>query len=198
MAYFNLQLPPAGLPQQAPTIPELPPGPSFDRIRGPIEIPFLETWQITLITLLGILITGLLAWKLVQYIRKQKNTHTPVSPREAAIAELESAAALTDDNNERFAVMSSLALRRYFETGKGMNALGKTTDEFLKSPDTLTWLDADARSLLAEFLKLCDRAKFAQLPLAREERRTLTESALKLIEQCETGPIETNSPTTQS
>ena len=97
MLHFLLQLPPVGLPQQAPAIPELPPGPSLDRVRGPVDIPLLETWQIVLIVLLGLIVASLLGWKLFQSIRAKKSRHTQLSPYDVAIAELESATYLTAD-----------------------------------------------------------------------------------------------------
>jgi hypothetical protein len=185
MLHFLLQLPPAGLPQQAPVLPELPPGPSLDRVRGPVEIPFLETWQIALIALLGLIVAALLGWKLLQRIRTQRNQHVLISPQDAAIAELKSAAELTTDHDEQFAVLSSLALRRYFETGKGIDATGRTTDEFLKSLSNHSQLDDDARKSLATCLQHCDQVKFAKATLTQTERHGLTESALELIRQCE-------------
>ncbi len=191
MLHFLLQLPLAGLPQQAPAVPELPPGPSLDRVRGPVEIPFMEPWQIALVTLLGLIIAALLGWKLLASIRSKRNQPTPMAPQDAAIAELESAAKLTADDNERFAVLSSMALRRYFETGKGIEALGRTTDEFLKDLNNHALLNADARRSLAECLTLCDQVKFAQAALTEKERSALTRSAIEVIRQCETTELTT-------
>lgn len=198
MLNFLLQLPSVGLPRQTPAIPELPPGPSLDRVRGPVEIPLLETWQSALIILLGVIVAGLIGWSLLRYFRRQKNQQPTTSPQEAAIAELKSAAELTADNDERFAVLSSLALRRYLETGRGIRTLGKTTDEFLRSPDTHSMLSADARKSLAECLQRCDRVKFAREPLTQTDRRKLTESALSVIQRCEATQSETDLPHVQS
>lgn len=198
MLQFLLQLPSGGLPQQTPMIPELPPGPSLDRVRGPIDMPFPETWQIVLIALLGIVVAGLLGWQLLRTIRTRKGRHPSTSPYSAALAELKSAAELTAGDEERFAVMSSLALRRYFETSKGIEALGRTTDEFLESLRAHSILNANARESLAEFLQHCDRVKFARLTLGEAERSKLTESALAVIRQCEITQTETGTQNAQS
>ena len=199
MLYFLAQLPSAGLPQQTQSLPELPPGPSLDRVRGPVEIPFLETWQIVLIGLLSIIMVGLIGWKLFQVIRKQKSRSLRMSPSDIAIADLKAAATLSTDDNEQFAVLSSLALRRYFETGKGIHALGRTTDEFLKSLADHSMLNADARKSLAECLQNYDQVKFARKSLAEAERSKLTESALALIRHCEESTqAETDVPKAQS
>lgn len=190
---------PVGQFQQAPTLPELPPGPSLDRVRGPVEIPFLETWQIILLVAFGIILIGLIGWYLIKYIRRKKNCCSQITPVEAATKELEYAASLTAGDDERFAVLTSMALRNYFEASKAVDALGKTTDEFLKSLDTGTLFDADARNILAEFLQQCDHVKFARSPLTQEERQKLTQNALQLIKECEKlAQAETNTSKTQS
>ena len=185
MLHFLLQLTPAGLSQQAPTMPELPPGPSLDRVRGPVEIPFMEPWQIALIALLSLVVVILFGWKLSKIIRSKSNQQATIAPQDAAIAELESAAELTANDDERFAVLSSMALRRYFETGKGIDALGRTTDEFLKGLNNHASLNVDASKSLAECLTLCDQVKFAKAVLSETERHTLTRSAMEVIRQCE-------------
>jgi hypothetical protein len=192
MLHFISQLSPAGFPQQPPAIPELPPGPSLDRVRGPVEIPFMETWQIALIALLGIIIVILIGWKQFKKIRAKRNNPTPLSPQDAVIAELQSAAARAVDDDEQFAVRSSLAVRRYFETGKSINALDRTTDEFLNDLSDHSLLDDDTRKLLADFLHHCDQVKFAQVALTQEERQELTSHALELIQKCEATQPATN------
>ena len=178
-------------------MPKLPPGPSLDRVRGPVEIPFMEPWQIALIALLSLIVVVLFGWKLFKIIRSKSNQQAPIAPQDAAIAELESAAELTANDDERFAVLSSMALRRYFETGKGINALGRTTDEFLKGLNNHASLNVDARRSLAECLTLCDQVKFAKAVLSKTERRTLTRSAVEVIRQCE-APQSAISPKVQS
>lgn len=185
MVHFLLQLPPAGLPQQTSTVPELPPGPSLDRVRGPIEIPLLEPWQITLCVIFGLFVTFLIGRWGLNYFRTRKNRVLPTLPHSAAIAELNIASELASEDDQRFAVLCSLALRRYFETGKGIDALGKTTDEFLKGLKTNNLLNPDAYKLLADFLSHCDRVKFAGESLSEADRRTLVENAIALIQSCE-------------
>ena len=184
MQHFILQLPPVGIPQQTPAIPELPPGPSPERVRPPIEIPPLETWQIALGIIAAVLVVALVSWLIFRYFCRQKNQVTPTSPHSAAIAELHAAAELAPDD-ERFAVLSSQALRRYFETGKGIDVFGKTTDEFLTSLETHAFLTPDARNLLTDFLRQCDQVKFAGESLEEAERHSLIESAVNLIQKCE-------------
>lgn len=186
MLHFLLQLPLTELLQQTSTLPELPSGPSLDRIRGPIEIPYLETWHIALIALAGFIALILLGLKLYKRIRSRKNSHVPDSPQDVATAELQSAAKLAASDDERFAVLSSMALRRYFEIGRGIDALGKTTNEFLKSLNNHSLLNDDARQSLTECLCHYDRVKFARATLTQAERQALTQNALELIQRAET------------
>jgi hypothetical protein len=177
--YFPL----AALPPQAPALPELPAGPSLDRVRGPIPIPMFEPWQIGVILILGILALGLLAWAITHFRRAYKKRLAVSAPHAAALAELDAAGQLTTGDDERFAVLSSLALRRYFETAQSIPALGKTTLEFLRSLDAHPALDAADRTLLADFLERCDRVKFARASISTQDRQALSANAKQLIQQ---------------
>ena len=116
MQHFLPQLHSIGLPGQAPVVPELPPGPSLDRVRGPIEISLLEPWQTALLLILGIVATGVIVWQFRRYLAKRKQLSSSLSPYAAAIAELKTAAELTAHDDERFAVHSSLEDKRGFKT----------------------------------------------------------------------------------
>ena len=196
LPFFHLPL--AALPAQTPALPDLPAGPPLDRVRGPIEIPLYEPWQIGLILTLGILALGLLYWGIARFLRARKNRIQKIQPDIAALAELKTAAELTTDDDERFAVLSSLALRRYFETDKGIATLGRTTLEFLKELECHSQLNTEARASLSEFLEHCDRVKFAQASLTQMQRNALTTSATELIKQFKQAigatPTETAQP----
>ena len=183
LSLFQFSL--AALPAQTPGLPDLPPGPSLDRVRGPIEIPPYEAWQIGVIIALAILALSLLTWGILRYMRARSNRTQAELPHLIARAELKTAAELTLKDDERFAILSSLALRRYFETGKGIAALGRTSREFLQGLDGHPQMNSEARSSLTEFLEHCDRVKFAQASLSAAERSALTDSATALIAQFE-------------
>ena len=185
MLQFLLQLPAPGLPQQISALPEIPPGPSLERVRGPVEIPLLETWQVALIAVFAISAITLISWWGFNCFRARKNRIPLPPPHSAAIAELKIAVELATGDDQRFAVLSSQALRRYFEIGRGIDTLGKTTDEFLKGLETHDLLKIDERKLLSDFLHHCDRVKFARESLSESERLSLVESAVNLIQKCE-------------
>lgn len=184
MLNFLLQIQPS-LPQQTQPLPELPTGPSFDRIRGPVEIPFLENWQVALISTLSLILLCWIVWGLVRVSSKKRNSTSKMLPNEAAMADLKSAAELTSGNDEQFSVLSALALRRYFGTHLELDVLSQTTDEFLISLGEQPLKHEDATQPLAECLHHFDQVKFAQVSLSSDERSQLTAKALQLIQDYE-------------
>ena len=140
---------------QMPTtqIPDLPAGPALDSVRGPVDIPLFEPWQIGIITALGLLLIALLTWGITRFIRSRRKRTRAIQPHIAALAELETAAAYTTGDDDRFAVLSSRALRRYFEARSGIPALEKTTLEFLNSLKDHPKLNAEASAALLEFME---------------------------------------------
>jgi len=187
----------AALPAQTPGLPNLPPGPSLDRVRGPIEIPPFEPWQIGVIIALAVLALSVLIWGILRFMRARSNRSQAELPHLTARAELKAAAELTTNDDARFAVLSSMALRRYFETGKGIAALGRTSLEFLQGLDEHQQMNHEDRRSLTEFLEHCDRVKFAQASLTATERSALTNSATTLIVQFEQ-VVEATPPEVQS
>ena len=164
-------------------LPGLPEGPSLDRVRGPVAIPAYETWQIIVLIAVALLAVALLIWGAVAWSRARRNRIATIDPASAALAELDAAAAHTVDDDERFTVLSSLAVRRYFENGAGIPSLGRTSEEFLRSLEAHPLLDPEARDSLARCLKVCDRVKFARQSLRAEERDMLTREAKALVQQ---------------
>lgn len=173
-------------PVAAPTsqLPELPAGPSLDRVRGPVEIPMFEPWQIALFIALGLMALALIIWAIIALVRHLKNQHTALAPAATAIAELDAAAAITTDD-EHFAVLSTNALRHYFEDGLNIPAKGRTSEEFLRSLKGNTRLDKAFSEQLSLFLAQCDGIKFAQKTVDSDQRAKLTTLAKELVEQAE-------------
>jgi|GEM_PF-309148 len=163
-----------------PQLPALPEGPTFDRVRGPIEIPAYEPWQIMLAVGFAIVFLGLLLWL---FLRARRKAAPPTPPYEAAIAELEAAAQLTAEDDERFAVLSSQALRRYLEEGLGLRFSARTSEEFLRSLKGNTTFDTDFQNKLSEALAAFDRIKFAREAINQEARIHITNTVRELIDQ---------------
>lgn len=164
----------------APRMPPLPEGPSLDRVRGPIEILAYEPWEIAILLGFIVLFIGLLIW-LCARIRRRASTTT--APYEAALAELQAAADLTAKDDERFAILSSQALRRYLEDELGLRSTARTSQEFLLSLKGNVQLDEFFQATLREVLAKFDQIKFAQQPISITERIYITDTVRELINQ---------------
>ena len=167
---------------QMPTqqMPPLPEGPSLDRVRGPVEIPLFETWQVITVASIVILVCAVLLWFCVRYLRSTSNRRQPLSATQVALAELDAATSFADDD-ERFAVLTSGALRRYFENGLHIPSYGRTSEEFLRSLKGNTLLDGSFNQSLERFFTQCDAMKFARKASNEQERAALIASAKELI-----------------
>ena len=163
-----------------PQLPPLPEGPSLDRLRGPIEIPAYEPWQIILALGFIVLFIGLLICLAVRSRRKATKTTTPYK---AALVELQTAANLSAEDDELFAILSSQALRRYLEDEFGLSSTARTSAEFLHSLKDNSQLDEFPQTTLREVLANLDHVKFAQHTISIEARIHITDTIRKLIDQ---------------
>ncbi len=160
-------------------MPPLPEGPSLDRVRGPVEIPAYEPWQIAILLGFIVLFIGLLICLSARSRRRAATT----TPYETALAELQAAADLTAQDDERFAILSSKALRRYLEDELGLLSTARTSEEFLLSLKGNTQFDESFQSTLGEVLANFDQIKFAQQPISTTVRIYITDTVRELIHQ---------------
>ena len=167
-----------------PQLPELPKGPSLDRVLGPIEIPAYEIWQIVLVTLLIILVLGPIAWFI---LKNRRSPMTGMPPYEAAIAQLDEASSLSEHDDERFAVLCSQALRRYLENALGLKFSARTSEEFLRSLKGNTTLEESYQDELAEILEAFDRIKFAREEISDQQRSEISNTVRSLLDQANKG-----------
>ena len=163
-----------------PQLPELPKGPSLDRVRGPIEIPTYEPWQIVLAAFFVVLLLGAIAWLI---LKSRRNTQSGLPPYEAAIAELDAATALSDQDQERFAVLCSQALRRYLEDALGLKFSARTSEEFLRSLKGNTVLEESYQGELEKVLAAFDRIKFAREEISEQQCSEISNTVRSLIDQ---------------
>jgi len=166
----------------APQLPPLPEGPAIESVRGPLEITQVEFGPIALMVVTGLLLLGLLYW--LFFRRNQKDT-VEANPYKNAMDELDAATRLTEADDERFAVLSSLALRRYLEDACGLRFRARTSEEFLQSLRAEAVFDSDFQSQLTEVLAAFDHIKFAGGRIGREKRKALSHSVGALIQIAE-------------
>ena len=163
-------------------MPPLPEGPSLDRVRGPIEIPAYEPWQIVLALGFIVLFIGLLIWLTVRS-RGKATTTTP--PHEAALSELQAVADLSAEDDEHFAILSSQVLRRYLEDELGLRSTARTSEEFLLSLKGNTQFDESFQTTLSEILDSLDQTKFSQQTISIELRIHIIDTLKDLINQAQ-------------
>jgi hypothetical protein len=150
-------------------------------IRGPKPIPSLWLWPWCLAG--GAAAAGLFyaAW----LWNRRRAVAIALLPYEIALARLEEARALMQPENAReFSIAVSEIVRQYIEERFQVRAARRTTEEFLH--DLLEPSDAllrTHRSLLGDFLRHCDLAKFARWILSIDEMDTMLRSAHKFVLQ---------------
>jgi len=165
-----------------PQLPPLPEGPALERVRGPVELSAHNPIQIIAIAAGILILLGLIGWL---FFRKRSTAVAQGCPYENALNELDAAARLTAEDDERFAVLSSLALRRYLEDSCGLRARARTSEEFLRGLREDAVFDSNFQAQLAEVLAAFDQIKFAGATIEREKRRALSDSVRSLIELTE-------------
>jgi hypothetical protein len=159
-------------------------------IRGPKHIPSPWLWPLWLA---GGAAAAALLYAGWLWIRRRALT-AALLPYEIALARLEEARALMHPENAReFSIAVSEIVRHYIEERFRVWAARRTTEEFLH--DLLEPSDSllrGHRTLLADFLRHCDLAKFARWILSTEEMGTMLQSAHNFV--LETG--KTRAPET--
>jgi Domain of unknown function (DUF4381) len=154
-------------------------------IRGPrelIEIPAPPVADYSAWWIAG----GVIAFLALAYLSWKwwKKSHTP--PTAYAIALQALKALPLDRPDESFANDVSAILRRYIQQRHSIAATQRSTEEFLAEISNDSTLGTQQEKL-REFLQSCDRAKFANSPLSKENRRDLVEQARVFV-------LETSQP----
>jgi hypothetical protein len=140
-------------------------------IRGPKPVPSVLLPLLLAAAGALLIASGYAAWRW-----KQRRTLQRVKlPFELALERLDAArASMRPDSARLFSIEVSDAVREYIEQRFHAMAAHRTTHEFLHdllgSSDALL---AEHRTLLADFLNLCDLAKFAGWQLSVQEMQTM-------------------------
>ena len=167
---------------QKPQLPPLPDGPLLERARAPIEPTGIESWPLIIALIALLLIVAWFAWLGFRKCRRHANTY---SPYVAATGALDAAATLTKGDDERYAILSAQALRRYLCEQVGIGANSSTSDEFLQAIARNQTLPSSEKEALARIFARFDHVKFARGRINSEERQELTDTLCELIGQIE-------------
>jgi hypothetical protein len=153
-------------------------------IKPPEELPLDITRLVwlagILLSIFILLVTGFAYWRKTR--AKKEDIIIQVSPDEIAFQELDTLLAedlLSRGKVKLFHLRISDILRRYIENRFGLKAPERTTEEFLteltRDMQMQKALLGDHKSLLGEFLNLCDLVKFAKHePSIEESGKTVT------------------------
>jgi len=157
-------------------------------IQGPIHIRSL--WVI-ICGILVIIASALVISLLFYWIMTKTKKKRVLTLQEIALEQLAQARILIDENKPKdFSISVSDCIRSYIEKRFNERAAHRTTEEFLNDMLAKEGNELSAyNDLLADFLRYCDLAKFAQWSFSAAEMEEMITSAQRFIE--ETKPKDT-------
>jgi Domain of unknown function (DUF4381) len=171
-----------------PTQPQATPAPIHD-IVGPVWLFPYPAWVVVLAG------AGLLALLiLIIWLIRRRRAIRPLTPREralAAIASLRSEGGAADPY--AFGVRVSDALRTYIRDQHGVDAITRTSVEFLETIRDNPVFSANEKAALAEFLESVDLLKYARLSADSGEIHGLLETAERLVHAGEAAAVAKSS-----
>jgi hypothetical protein len=179
--------PPAPAPAAASTAEDI------HDVRGPRPIP--SWWRWLAIGGGAALAVGLGAGVALALRRRRAK---PLTPAARALLRLEQAQPLAETGQvHAYADAASDAVREYIEERFAVRAAHFTTEEFFAAlvahPDSPLGAHRDS---LREFLGACDLAKFARMPLPKEEMLALNQLARRFVVETAQPPPEPRPVTT--
>ena len=157
------------------SLPELPPGPSIDRIRGTLDIPLLSFWQYTGLCV-GLTLLG--SFLIVFFYRRIRATNKPIdhlSPYDSALN------ALYTLNSEKDCAQLGekiiYTLCQFFEASLNIKAHGRSCLVISQQLD----LDKTDSERLIEIWNDCNHAKFGQSTIDKESRTKMINMTVLII-----------------
>lgn len=158
-----------------PTQPAATPAPIHD-ITGPVSFLSTPLWMVIVGAIAFLVLAGFVVW-----LTRRKRTRklTPKERAMAAIAELRKAGADTD--SYAFGVKVSDALRAYIRDQHGLDAITRTSVEFLESLRTNPAFTDNEKAAISEFLESVDLLKYARVSASPADIETLLEIAERLV-----------------
>ena len=160
-------MPPTPLPTPAP----------IHDIAGPVWLFPYPIWAVVAVALAFLALIGLVFW-----LTRSKRPAPLQTPRQRALAVLEE---LQREGPEAdcyaFGVKVSDALRTYIRDQHGLDALTRTSVEFLEALRRNAAFTDNEKAALSDFLESVDLLKYARLPAAAEDIHSLLAIAERLV-----------------
>jgi hypothetical protein len=159
-----------------PTTPQPTPAPIHD-IAGPVWLFPYPVWAIAAAAIVFLALIGLAFW-----LTRRKRPAPLQTPRQRALAALEELRREGPEaDSYAFGVKVSDALRTYIRDQHGLDALTRTSVEFLEALRGNAAFTDNEKMALSEFLESVDLLKYARLPAAAEDIRSLLAIAERLV-----------------
>ena len=156
------------------TLPELPEGPSLERVRAPVEIMLLEIWQSTLLVIATAVILALLLYLFFWRSRKSILENTKPDQYEEAIL----LNAINQDSTSSELAENLLDVMRLFLK----NSLKITiSDGSYEAISCELKINNTQSQKLRKFWEMCNHAKFSQVSLDLKARKELIDMAKEII-----------------
>jgi hypothetical protein len=152
--------------------------------------PVPHAWLVPTLIGLGVLLAaGLAVWRLYRKKKLPFQEAPPIPPDAIALKELEKIRPLLEGDDYRGLVIEVSRILRYYIEGRfGLKAPRLSTEEFLYLAEDSEHLNAAHKAGLAEFLKQCDRVKFALGGMERPGMSGLYEAAKAFVLQTRQPP----------
>jgi hypothetical protein len=159
-----------------PTQPEATPAPIHD-IAGPIWLLPVPLWVIIAAAIGLLVLIGFAIWSV-----SRARGARPLTAKEKALAVLEELRRQGGDADPyAFGVKVSDALRAYIRDQHGLDAVTRTSLEFLETLRDNAVFSENEKAALAEFLESADLLKYARQSAGAEEIETLLTIAERLV-----------------
>jgi hypothetical protein len=159
-----------------PAAPQPTPAPIHD-IAGPVWLFPYSTWMVVAAALAFLVVVGLIFW-----LTRRKRPAPVLTPRERALKALgELRGRASEADSYDFGVKVSDALRTYIRDQHGLDALTRTSVEFLEVLRDNPAFTENEKGALSEFLESVDLLKYARQSAAADDVEALLATAERLV-----------------
>jgi hypothetical protein len=158
-----------------PAAPPPTPAPIHD-IAGPVWLFPYPVWMVIVAALAFLALVGLSFW-----LTRRKHPARMLTPRERALKAIEDWRREAPDDSYGFGIKVSDALRTYIRDQHGLDALTRTSVEFLEVLRGDPAFTDNEKAALSEFLESVDLLKYARQSAAADDIRALLEIAERLV-----------------
>jgi len=146
-------------------------------IAGPVAFFPYPVWVVILAAFGVLAVIGLLVW-----LTRRKRAARPLTPKQRALAAIEELRRQGGDADPyAFGVRVSDALRAYIRDQHGLDAVTRTSVEFLEALRNNPAFTNNEKGALSEFLESVDLLKYARLAAGADEIKTLLDLAERLV-----------------